>query len=89
MSSLNGFVGVGAAIVDGLLTEPLAPAGYSRQPFTGQDLGGGSVTVASGVTFGPAAAAWDIGAVALFDAASAGDMLYSAAISPIEIAPMR
>lgn len=58
MASITGYLGLGGAITDGVLTEPLSTAGYARRPVTVDVNGDGAVIVAAGITFGPATRAW-------------------------------
>ena len=71
----NGWIGYGAAVQAGVLTEP-ADQAYARRPFVLGDLDSGIVADVGSGTVGPAGAAWgSIGFAGLFDAQTAGNLL--------------
>lgn len=82
MTAFAGWLDVGGAIVDGVLTEP---PGLARQPVDATVVGA-TTTFAVGVTFGPfVAAAGPFAAFALFDAADAGTMRYIGATPALNV----
>jgi hypothetical protein len=86
-TAFSGYAALGAAIVDGVLTEPVG-GGYARQAVSGQDLGNGQITLSAGMTFGPASASWGtIGEFAIFDAAAGGTMRNSVALASFTVGP--
>ncbi len=71
----NGWLGYGASVTGGLLTEP-PDSGYARRPFTLGNIDSGIVSDVGSGTVGPAMAPWGaIGYMGLFDAQSGGNLL--------------
>jgi hypothetical protein len=62
MSTINGFVGVGTHVTDGIMVEPLASTGYSRQPFAVDTILSGTGVNNAAISFGPITS--DVGTVA-------------------------
>lgn len=80
----DGWIGVGGAIVAGVLTEP---PDLARAAVTYDVSAPGEVSFASSATLGPTAAALGpLGACAIFDAAEDGTMLYSATLPGLAVA---
>lgn len=89
MALAQAWFGVGSAIVDGVLVEPLAATGYTRAAVLVEVLGG-LVNIPNGVTLAGLVTPWgSMGACGLFDAATDGNMLYSAAIPAVPVAAMQ
>ena len=77
------FLGIGATIVDNVLTE--AP-GIARLPVSAS-VAGGLMALQPGVTFGPVShAVGTIGAFGLFSAPSGGSMQFGATCPPVFLA---
>ena len=85
MSTLNGFIGLGTHLTDGILVEPLASQGYARAAI-GVDrfLSGAGVNNAV-LSFGPNVVSdWGtLAYAALFD--QAGNQIQTWSISPITV----
>ncbi|MBU6246477.1 MAG: hypothetical protein KGN77_01875 [Xanthomonadaceae bacterium] len=70
MPLVQGFLGVGTHLTDGVLVEPLASAGYARQPITIDTALSGAGGNDAPINFGPCTASWGaVGYAGLFDAA--------------------
>jgi len=79
IAALTLYVGTGSGVANGLLTE-FTDSAYARQPVT-LVANGAQSSNAAGVTFGPAGpSGWAVQAIALFDAATAGDCIMLGAL---------